>query len=150
MVASGHTLAWLFYSKYLQTYLVYQMSEYSASPDFELWLYFSMLFVSSLFAPLAAHSLFTTPLKAVLCFGCICVLTGSISFIMCNNVWTFIIFQSTFTSIGTSIFQQAALLLAWEWFSPERRGLLSSAVFAFQSLSVGLVIALQIGVLEYK
>lgn len=92
MLASGHTLAWLFYSKYLQTYLSFQMEEYSASPNIELWLYFSMLFVQNLITPFIAEILFKTPLKAVLCFGSVFVLVGSISFIMCSSVVTFIIF----------------------------------------------------------
>ena len=150
MLASGHNLAWLFFSKYLQTYLYYQMREYKTSPDIELILYFSMTIVSGLFAPIAANTLFKTPLKAVLCFGCVCVLTGSISFIMCSNVWTFVVMQSTFTAFGTSLFQMASLLLAWEWFSPEYRGLINGVVICFQSLAIATTIAIQIGIMEYK
>ena len=126
------------------------MADYSASPDVELWLYFCMLSVAGLFTPMAAKFLFDTPLKAVLCFGCVCILTGSISFIMCNNVWTFIVMQSTFTALGTCLFQLTALLLAWEWFSPETRGLMSGVVVACQAFAICGVIMLQIGIIEYK
>ncbi len=126
------------------------MREYKTSPDIELILFFSMTTVSGLFAPIAANTLFKTPLKAVLCFGCVCVLTGSISFIMCSNVWTFVVMQSTFTAFGTSLFQMASLLLAWEWFSPEYRGLINGVVICFQSLAIATTIAIQIGIMEYK
>jgi len=126
------------------------MDEYTASPSVELWLYFSMLFVQNLMTPIVANMLFKTPLKAVLCFGCICVLAGSISFIMCSKVATFIIMQSTFTAFGTSLFQLSALLIAWEWFSPERRGLMSGVAVCFQSLAIAIVLATQIGIMEYK
>lgn len=126
------------------------MAEYTASPRVELALYFSMLVVTGLFMPLATNLMFKMPIKAVLCLACVCILTGSISFIVCSNVWTFIVMQSTFTAIGTSLFQLTCLLLAWEWFSPERRGLMSGVVVAFKSLAVALVIAFQIGMIEYK
>ena len=91
MLGSGHTLAWLFFSKYLQTYLFYQMTQYETSPKVEVWLFFAMLVVQGLLSPIAAKMLFSTPFKAVLCLGCVCILTGSISFIMCTNVWTFVV-----------------------------------------------------------
>ena len=116
------------------------MEEYSASPSVELSLYFSMLIVQNMITPLVANSLFKTPLKAVLCFGCVCVLAGSISFIMCSQVVTFIVMQSTFTAFGTSLFKLTALLIAWEWFSPERRGLISGVAVCFQSLAVSSVL----------
>ena len=107
------------------------MEKYSVSPSIELWLYFSMLIIQNLITPVVANSLFKPPLKAVLCFGCVCVLAGSISFIMCSNVATFIVMQSTFTAFGTALFKLTALLLAWEWFSAERRGLMSGVAVCF-------------------
>lgn len=109
-----------------------------------------MLFVQNLMTPFVAQVLFKTPLKAVLCFASVCVLAGSISFIMCSNVVTFIIMQSTFTAIGSSFFQLMALLMAWEWFSAERRGLMSGVVVCFQSISIAIVIIAQLGIMEYK
>jgi len=147
-LATGPNFAWLFFSKYLQTYLYFQMSDYTVSSSIELYLFFGMLIVSSLFMPLGANMLFQTPIKAVLCLSSVCLVTGSISFIMCTNVWTFIVMQSTFTAIGTSLFQMTSFLLAWEWFSPERRGLLCGVVVSFQAFAVAVVIALQILMIE--
>ena len=80
------------------------MEQYSSSPNVELTLYFSMLFVQNLLTPIVAIILFRSPLKAVLCIGSFCVLTGSISFIICSRIITFILMQSTFTAVGTSLF----------------------------------------------
>ena len=91
--------------------------------------------------PLCAYMLFTMPIKAVLCMSSVFLLTGSISFIVSTNVWTFIFMQSAFTAVGTSLFQITSFLLAWEWFSPERRGLLSGLVVSFQSFALSMVIA---------
>ena len=150
MIACGYTPAWLFFSKCLQTYLYYQMSEYTASPRVELCLYFAMLAVYGLFSPIAANLILWARIKPILCLGCLCILTGSISFIVCTNVWTFIAMQSSFTSIATSIFHLASLLLAWEWFSPKKRGLISGVVQAFHQVSVAFTIGLQIFMIEYK
>ena len=126
------------------------MAEYTASPKVELWLYFTMLIIQGLITPIASNVLFHAQIKAVLCFGCVCVLTGSISFIMCSNVVTFIVMQASFTAIGTSLFHVSSLLLAWEWFSPVHRGLMSGIVVCFQSIAISLVIAMQVGMIEYK
>ena len=150
MLASGHTFGWLFFSKYLQTYLFFQMEHYKASPDFELALYFSMLIAASLCMPIAAKLIFSMPIKAVLCLSCVSILSGSISFIMCSNVWVFIVMQSIFSAIGTSIFQLSALLLAWEWFPPARRGFISGIVYGFQAMAMACIIGLQLLIIEYK
>ena len=126
------------------------MAEYEASPRVELYLFFSMMIVSGLFMPLAVNLIFKTPIKAVLCLSCVSILTGSISFIMCSNVWTFIAMQCTFTAIGTTLFQLSSLLLAWEWFSPEKRGLMTGVVKCFQDFATASVIGLQIVMIEYK
>ena len=47
-------------------------------------------------------------------------------------------------------FQTMALLLAWEWFSPDRRGFTSGVVQSFHGLSVALLIGIQIMMIEYK
>ncbi len=44
----------------------------------------------------------------------------------------------------------ASLLLAWEWFSPAYRGLVNGVAICFQSLAIGVTIAIQIGIMEYK
>ena len=44
----------------------------------------------------------------------------------------------------------ASLLLAWELFSPEYRGLINGIVICFQSLAIATTIAIQIGIMEYK
>ena len=150
MLATAPNFAWLFFSKYLQTYLYYQMNEFETSPQIELWLYFCMIIVGAIMTPVAANMLIQTPLKAVLCIGCVCLLTGSISFIVLTNVWTFVVFQSTFTAVGSSFFQVAGLMLAWEWFSPEKRGLVTSAVVGMQAIAVSFVIGMQVVMIEYK
>ena len=150
MLASGHTFGWLFFSKYLQTYLFFQMESYTASPTIEIALYFSMLIAASICMPIAAKIMFSMPIKAVLCLSCVCILSGSISFIMCSNVWVFIAMQSTFSAIGTSIFQLSSFLLAWEWFPPAKRGLISGVVYSFQAMAMAFIIGLQILIVEYK
>ena len=66
------------------------MSEYKVSPTIELTLYFSMLIVSGLFMPIAANIIFVVPIKISLALSAICVIIGSIAFIVCSNVWTLI------------------------------------------------------------
>ena len=100
--------------------------------------------------PIAAKIMFSMPIKAVLCLSCVCILSGSISFIMCSNVWVFIAMQSTFSAIGTSIFQLSSFLLAWEWFPPAKRGLISGVVYSFQAMAMAFIIGLQILIVEYK
>ena len=90
------------------------------------------------------------PIKALLCVSCVCLLTGSISFIMCSNVWVFIVMQSIFTAIGTTIYQLTSLLLAWEWFAPSVRGLITGVVQGFEALGVAFVIGLQVLIIDYK
>jgi len=126
------------------------MSEYSASPGVEISLYMSMVVVSSLFTPVCAYMLFRMPIKAILCVSSVLLLTGSISFIVSTNVWTFIVMQSAFTAVGTSLFQMTSFLLAWEWFSPKKRGLLTGLVVSFQSFAVSMVMAFQLFLIEYK
>ena len=58
--------------------------------------------------------------------------------------------QSTFSAIGTSIFQLSSFLLAWEWFPPAKRGLISGVVYSFQALAMAFIIGLQILIVEYK
>ena len=48
------------------------------------------------------------------------------------------------------MFQMAALLLAWEWFSPDRRGFLCGVVSSFEAFSAAFVIALQIAMIDSR
>jgi len=126
------------------------MDSYQTSPQVEIALFFSMLIAAAAFMPIAAQLIFTMPIKAVLCLSCVCILSGSISFIMCSNVWVFIVMQSTFSAVGTCIFQLSSLLLAWEWFPPARRGLITGIIYGFQALAMAFIIGLQILIIEYK
>ena len=99
-----------------------------------------MLGMSVIFTPFAAQCFHKLPIKIVLCLSLICVLIGSISFIACTNVWVWVIIQSTLTAYGTSTIQICALLLAWEWFSPERRGVVNGLVVGLRYLAITGVI----------
>ena len=150
MLAIGPNIAWVYFSRYLETYLYYQMNEYVAKPRIEVWLFFLTTLVAALFVPIAAFMISKMHIKAVICISCIFLMTGSLSFILVNQVWTFVIMQSIFGSIGTSILYMAALQLAWEWFSPKRRGLVNGVVIGFKSLSISLVLFLQVMMIESK
>ena len=93
MLAIGPNFAWLFFSKYLQTYLYYQMDHAvdEESKSIEVWLYFTMLFTSVFFTPFAAACYYKFSIKLVLCFSLICVLLGSLSFIVCSSVWIWVL-----------------------------------------------------------
>ena len=91
MIAIGPNIAWLYFSRYLATYLYYQMNEYAAKPRIEVWLYFLTTIMTALFTPVAAIMIRSMHIKAVICMSCIFLMTGSLSFIIVNDVWTFII-----------------------------------------------------------
>ena len=150
MLAIGPNIAWLYFSRYLETYLYHQMDSYAAKPKVEVWLYFLTTIVTAAFMPFAAIMITNMHVKAVICAGCICLMTGSLSFIIVNDVWTFILMQSTVSSIGSSIMLMVALQLAWEWFSPQRRGLVNGVVVGFKACSIALVIFLQVLMIESK
>lgn len=150
MLAIGPNIAWLYFSRYLETYLYHQMDSYDAKPKVEVWLFFLTTIVTAFFMPFAAIMIRNMHIKAVICLSCICLMTGSLSFIIVNNVWTFIIMQSIFSSIGTSIMLVVALQLAWEWFSPKRRGFINGVVIGFKNCSTALVIFLQVMIIESK
>ena len=72
------------------------------SKSIEVWLFFAMLGMSVVFTPIAATCYSRCPIKLVLCISLICIMIGSISFIVCTNVWVWVIIQSTFTTFGCS------------------------------------------------
>lgn len=124
------------------------MQEYTVDPKVELRLYFSMLIVSSVFLPIGVNIVFAAPIKATILIGSVFLLAGSVSFVACSNVWTFLAMQSVFTTVGSCMFQLVALLLAWDWFSPTIRGLVTGLVVSFQLLTMAAIISAQIGIVE--
>lgn len=76
------------------------MTGYTVDPNIELCLYFCMLAISSVFLPVGVNILFAAPLKVSLLIGTIFLVTGSVSFVACSDVWTFIAMQSIFTVGG--------------------------------------------------
>ena len=67
----------------------HQVEEQSKS--IEVWLYFAMLATSVIYTPIAATCFTRLPVKAVLCISLISVLIGSMSFIVCYNVWVWVL-----------------------------------------------------------
>lgn len=129
--------AWLFYSKFLDTYLYYQIGEGPPGQEqlpylpTEMYLFFGTTLAATLFTPLAALMYARCPLKVLICFACTLLLSGSIGFIMSQNLWTFVASQIIFSALGTSIVHLVSFMLAWEWFSPERRGVITGTVISF-------------------
>ena len=118
------------------------MDEYVVKPKIEVWLFFISSLMTAIFTPIAALMIGKMHIKAVICLGCICLMTGSLAFIVVNQTWGFVVVQGVCGSIGTSIMFLAALQLMWEWFSPKHRGLVTGLVVGFRSLSISAVLGL--------
>ena len=56
--------------------------------------------------------------------------------------------QIVFSALGTSIVHLVSFMLAWEWFSPQRRGVVTGSVISFQQISTSFMLLLQVGVIN--
>ena len=126
------------------------MDEYVTKPKIEVWLFFISSLMTAIFTPFAALMIGKMHIKAVICLGCISLMTGSLAFIVVNQTWSFVVIQGALGSIGTAIMFLASLQLMWEWFSPKSRGLVTGLVVGFRSLSISAVLGLQILMMETK
>ena len=103
MLAIGPNIGWVYYSRYLETYLYYQMDEYVTKPKIEVWLFFISTLMTAIFTPIAAFMIGKMHIKAVICLGCISLMTGTLAFIVVNQTWTFVVVQGICGSVGTAI-----------------------------------------------
>ena len=72
--------------------------------------------------------------------GCTAILSASIIFIYSKEFWIFIASQCIFATFASTVFLLASYLLAWEWYSPKRRGLMTGVVQSLESLTMAFFV----------
>ena len=89
-------------------------------------------------------------IRALLFFGCFFTVGKTISFTYFGHFQPFTWMHCISTALAMSAFLLVSFLLAWEWFSPKRRGLMSGMVVSLQCITTALVVFLQLVVIESK
>lgn len=119
------------------------MDDYKVSSQSELNIYWAMLALNATFMPVAVNLAFKVHIKAVLFASCASIVAASTSFIFCHKFITFVSLVCIFNAFATASIQLVSFLLAWEWFAPGKRGVLTAMVVSLESCTTALVIALQ-------
>ena len=92
--------------------------------------------------PLTAYIVSKVHIKVVLFMSCAAILSASITFIYSKEFWIFIAFQCIFATFASTVFLLASYMLAWEWYSPKCRGLMTGVVQSLESLTTAFVVLL--------
>ena len=89
-------------------------------------------------------------IRALVFFGCFFTFGKTISFTYFDHFQPFTAVHCICTALAMSVFLLVSFLLAWEWFSPKRRGLMTGMVVSFQCITIALEVFLQLVVIESK